>query len=268
MRWRSGGWSCGPDAGGGRRGAGSGGGVGLRAAQVHHGAGHSAAARRRSARSSSGTRRRSSSTRSIRICGALPDGNRNRRGTSSTWTPTARIRFQLAARARRSGQAVRRRLRREERAAAVARQGDLPEARRGVRQQAPYSRDNIKFFSSVLAHYVSDGHVPFHAVLNYDGQLTGQWGIHSRFETELFERYRATLRVVPKPVVPVAEPARIHLRDVDCELPLGADRARRRQGRRRGARGLRRSVFHDVLREGAADPRAAGSPTRSPARRR
>ena len=27
--------------------------------------------------------------------------------------------------------------------------------------------------------------------LNYDGQLTGQWGIHSRFETELFERYRA-----------------------------------------------------------------------------
>ena len=44
------------------------------------------------------------------------------------------------------------------------------------RQQAPYSRDNIKFFSSVLTHYVSDAHVPFHAVLNYDGQLTGQCG--------------------------------------------------------------------------------------------
>ena len=38
--------------------------------------------------------------------------------------------------------------------------------------------------------------MPFHAALNYDGQLTGQWGIHSRFETELFERYRAALRVV------------------------------------------------------------------------
>ena len=56
----------------------------------------------------------------------------------------------------------------------------------------------------MLTHYVSDAHVPFHAVVNYDGQLTGQYGIHSRFETELFERYRATLRVVPKPVVPVS----------------------------------------------------------------
>jgi hypothetical protein len=72
------------------------------------------------------------------------------------------------------------------------------------RQQAPYSRDNIKFFSSVLTHYVSDAHVPFHAVLNYDGQLTGQYGIHSRFETELFERYRGALRVLPKPVYPIA----------------------------------------------------------------
>jgi hypothetical protein len=74
------------------------------------------------------------------------------------------------------------------------------------RLQAPYSRDNIKFFSSVLTHYVSDAHVPFHAVLNYDGQLTGQWGIHSRFETELFERHRTILRVAPKPIGPVGNP--------------------------------------------------------------
>ena len=74
------------------------------------------------------------------------------------------------------------------------------------RQQAPYSRDNIKFFSSILTHYVSDAHVPFHAVVNYDGQLTGQWGIHSRFETELFERNRPILRIVPKPISRVANP--------------------------------------------------------------
>lgn len=74
------------------------------------------------------------------------------------------------------------------------------------RQQAPYSRDNIKFFSSILTHYVSDAHVPFHAVVNYDGQLTGQWGIHSRFETELFERNRLILRVLPKPIGPVRNP--------------------------------------------------------------
>ena len=70
-------------------------------------------------------------------------------------------------------------------------------------QNAGYSRDNIKFFSAVIGHYVGDAHVPFHAALNYDGQLTQQWGIHSRFESELFDRYRTRLRVIPRPLVPV-----------------------------------------------------------------
>jgi hypothetical protein len=70
-------------------------------------------------------------------------------------------------------------------------------------QKTPYARDNIKFFSAVMTHYVADAHVPFHAALNHDGQLTGQWGIHSRFESELFERYRTKLRVAPGPLVPI-----------------------------------------------------------------
>lgn len=75
-------------------------------------------------------------------------------------------------------------------------------------QKAGYSRENIKFFSSVISHYVADGHVPFHAAVNYDGQLTGQWGIHSRFESELFTRYRASLDIAPAPVAPIAGSAR------------------------------------------------------------
>jgi hypothetical protein len=63
-------------------------------------------------------------------------------------------------------------------------------------QKAAYSRENVRLFSSVVAHYTADAHQPFHAALNYDGQLTGQWGIHSRFETELFERYRSKLHLV------------------------------------------------------------------------
>jgi hypothetical protein len=70
-------------------------------------------------------------------------------------------------------------------------------------QKAPFSRENIKFFSSVVGHYLGDAQVPFHAALNHDGQLTGQWGIHARFETELFERYKDKLQVVAKPLVPV-----------------------------------------------------------------
>lgn len=70
-------------------------------------------------------------------------------------------------------------------------------------QKSGYSYDNIKLFAAWIAHYVSDAHVPLHASLNHDGQLTGQRGIHSRFESEMFERYRATLKVTPGPVVPV-----------------------------------------------------------------
>ena len=73
-------------------------------------------------------------------------------------------------------------------------------------QKASYSRDNIKYFAAWVGHYVGDAHVPFHAALNHDGQLTGQYGLHSRFETELFERYRDKLNVSPGPVVTVKNP--------------------------------------------------------------
>jgi hypothetical protein len=75
------------------------------------------------------------------------------------------------------------------------------------RKPAPgYAADNVVLFSAILAHYVSDGHVPLHAVVNYNGQLTGQEGLHSRWESELFERNRATLKIVPAPLAPVSNP--------------------------------------------------------------
>ena len=73
-------------------------------------------------------------------------------------------------------------------------------------QPSQYTLDNIALFSAVLAHYVSDGHVPLHAVKNYDGQLTGQPGAHGRFESDLFERHAGRLTVVPAPKPPVLDP--------------------------------------------------------------
>ncbi|HEY8549867.1 MAG TPA: hypothetical protein VIL35_07940 [Vicinamibacterales bacterium] len=70
----------------------------------------------------------------------------------------------------------------------------------------PFAPENIKFFTSVVAHYVSDAHVPLHAVVNYDGQLTGQQGIHSRLETELFERYQSKLAIRPVKVAITSTP--------------------------------------------------------------
>ncbi|CUU01595.1 S1/P1 Nuclease [Candidatus Kryptobacter tengchongensis] len=48
-----------------------------------------------------------------------------------------------------------------------------------------WERDKMLKYLSWLAHYVEDAHQPLHVTENYDGQLTGQPGIHSRFETEL-----------------------------------------------------------------------------------
>jgi hypothetical protein len=91
-----------------------------------------------------------------------------------------------------------------------------------------YALSNARFYSAVLAHYVSDAHVPLHAVVNYDGQLTGQWGLHSRFESELFERYRDRLQVMPPEVGPVRDPREFAFDALlssykACSLVLAAD---------------------------------------------
>ena len=43
--------------------------------------------------------------------------------------------------------------------------------------------DSIIFYAADLGDYVADAHVPFHTTVNYDGQLTGQKGIHSLYES-------------------------------------------------------------------------------------
>ena len=234
----------------------AGGGMGLRGAQIHHDAGHPAAAAADPSLLRQVPDHASSSTRSILICGGPPAGKSSRRATSSTWTPTVRIRspncraiYEEAIKRYGAEFVV------KNGDAAVAGRRDLRKAGRAFRQKAPYSRDNIKFFSSVLAHYVSDAHVPFHAALNYDGQLTGQWGIHSRFETELFERYQSKLTVVPPRRRAGRQRARTDFRYPDREFRARAAAPRRRQGGGRRARNLRRRVLHGVLCEGGAGAR-------------
>lgn len=70
----------------------------------------------------------------------------------------------------------------------------------------PYALDNIAYYTAILFHYVSDGHVPLHSVMNYDGQLTSQHGLHGRWESELFERNRAAITVAPAAAHPVTNP--------------------------------------------------------------
>jgi hypothetical protein len=84
--------------------------------------------------------------------------------------------------------------------------GSLRRGFEAYERRGPFGRYDILFFSAWLTHYVSDAHVPFHAVLNYDGQLTGQHGLHTRFEAYLFERYRDQWTIAPKPIPPIKNP--------------------------------------------------------------
>jgi len=53
--------------------------------------------------------------------------------------------------------------------------------------------DRILRYSVDLGHYIGDAHVPLHTTENYNGQLTGQLGIHGFWESRLpevfFEHY-------------------------------------------------------------------------------
>jgi len=43
--------------------------------------------------------------------------------------------------------------------------------------------------ASDLGHYIGDNHMPLHLTRNYNGQYTGQYGIHSRYESSMIGQY-------------------------------------------------------------------------------
>ena len=47
--------------------------------------------------------------------------------------------------------------------------------------------DLILKYSAEIGHYIGDAHVPLHTTENYNGQLTGQKGIHGLWESRLVE---------------------------------------------------------------------------------
>jgi len=62
--------------------------------------------------------------------------------------------------------------------------------------------------ASDLGHYVGDPHQPLHATANYNGQFTGNYGIHSRYETTMLSStyYLNSLFITPESVQYVADP--------------------------------------------------------------
>jgi len=95
--------------------------------------------------------------------------------------------------------------------------GNLRRAFEGFAKNSPYATSDVVLFAGVASHYIQDAHQPFHATNNFDGQLTGNNGIHARFERDLFERFESRLSVDP------ARPtAMINPRDAAFEILLAS----------------------------------------------
>jgi len=84
--------------------------------------------------------------------------------------------------------------------------GNLRRTFESFKRGSAYGPNDVVLFSAALGHYMQDAHQPLHATINYDGQLSGNNGIHARFERDLVERYQSRLTLnpaAPKPILNV-----------------------------------------------------------------
>ena len=84
--------------------------------------------------------------------------------------------------------------------------GNLRRAFGLFRRSGIYAPSDTLLFAAVASHYIQDAHMPLHASNNNDGQLTGQAGVHARFEAALFERYQSKLTIHPVGMAPITSP--------------------------------------------------------------
>jgi hypothetical protein len=95
--------------------------------------------------------------------------------------------------------------------------GNLRRAFESFKRDAAYAPGDVVLFAGVASHYLQDAHQPFHATDNYDGQLTGNQGIHARFERDLVEKFLSRLTINPTPPSPI-----IHARDAAFDALLAS----------------------------------------------
>ena len=84
--------------------------------------------------------------------------------------------------------------------------GNLRRGFEGFTRDGQYAPGDVVLFSAVASHYIQDAHQPFHASNNYDGQLTGNSGIHARFERDLIERFESRLTLNPAAPKAITKP--------------------------------------------------------------
>jgi hypothetical protein len=66
--------------------------------------------------------------------------------------------------------------------------------------------DEARLAAAALGHYVADAHDPLNTTSNYDGQLTGQTGLATRFGVTLIDRFQGFFIFRPTPASKIDDP--------------------------------------------------------------
>lgn len=74
-------------------------------------------------------------------------------------------------------------------------------------QLSRFDTEKVKQTASDLGHYVADGHMPLHCTINYNGQLTNNYGIHSRYESNMVNTYQSQLTISPASANYISSPS-------------------------------------------------------------
>lgn len=90
--------------------------------------------------------------------------------------------------------------------------------------------DRILKLSSEIGHYIGDSHVPLHTTENYNGQLTGQRGIHGFWESripelkaESYDYFVGRAEYIDNPLKKAWETVKVSFSEKDSVLLLEAD---------------------------------------------
>jgi hypothetical protein len=124
--------------------------------------------------------------------------------------------------------------------------GNLRRAFEGFTRET-YGPGNAVLFAAVMSHYIQDAHQPLHASVNYDGQMTGNNGIHARFETALFEAVPVTADDSSGPADADPQLARCRIRCAAIQLRTGRSDPEGRRRSQAGQGDVRRRVLRAAL---------------------
>jgi hypothetical protein len=93
--------------------------------------------------------------------------------------------------------------------------------------------DLILHYSADLGHYVGDAHVPLHTTANYNGQFTGQEGIHAFWESRIpelkakdYDYFTGRAEYLEKPLEAIWEAVKTSYSEKDSVLLLEAELSR------------------------------------------